>query len=177
MQYKHLPVSVVLACLAIPFIGCGNSTPSEVRIGHWQIDPNCIALQSYKVNKRPDGSLVSMTEATAIGAQLGASSVDFRADRTFTLNVIAPVQGTWTITGNRVLMTPTLPGTKDAPAPTPTPYGVPVTSLTASPTPAPVASPTPEVVVIEGEVSVRSRMFEIPAKEKGGLNLFFLKSK
>lgn len=92
--------------------GCSKPDPTKVLVGHWKISPSAIALQSPKLTQAPGGGRVSNQEAYDTGKFYGSFSVDFRADHTFTLTEGAQTEGTWTLAGTTVTMTPTKFGGK-----------------------------------------------------------------
>jgi hypothetical protein len=91
-------VTAFAAAVAIFGIGgCSAGTPSVV--GHWKIDPKSV--------KSPTGDPKNPGNALAAGLEQGIMnmfSLDFRADKTFSMTMLFPLEGTYTQTGHKLTL-------------------------------------------------------------------------
>jgi len=91
MQSKHLARPVFSLGLALLLAGCGGNRESKL-IGSWKARPVCAMLNG--IQSQANGA--STQEAVDTAKMMAASTLDIRADKTFSLNFSAPMEGTWT---------------------------------------------------------------------------------
>jgi len=91
MQTKHLARSILSLGLAFFLAGCGGNRESKI-IGSWKARPMSAVLNGIKGNANGASTQQSVDAAKI----MAAATLDIRADKTFTLNFSAPIEGTWT---------------------------------------------------------------------------------
>jgi len=87
--------AVLLAALVVA--GCGGGLEKKV-VGSWKIDSAKSDLGTSKMKSDAEKKM-----AEAMASQM---TLELKADKTFTLTFIMPLNGTWALTGSKVVLTP-----------------------------------------------------------------------
>lgn len=104
-----LPLLTLPILLTLFAAGCSHPDRQAVLVGTWKVRPESVILpilQRYP-NMPPD-------ESRARGAEVGAITMEFSADKTFTINGRYPLTGTWALdkTTGVATLTPYIPPPK-----------------------------------------------------------------
>jgi hypothetical protein len=89
----------VAGLLLFALMGCAKGRDQEF-VGKW------------KVNFPTAGDKKDAQESAAIQSLSSAMSLELKPDKTFTMNMLTPMQGTWTSSGNSVVLSVTQEGGK-----------------------------------------------------------------
>jgi hypothetical protein len=90
----------VAATLLVGFLlaGCAPNLEKQI-VGTWKADT---AKSEFTGEKMKDENAKKMAMAL-----LETVSIEIKEDKTFTMNMIFPIEGTWALTGDKLLLTPT----------------------------------------------------------------------
>lgn len=78
--------------------GCGGGLEKKV-VGTWKIDSAKTQMGDAKMDE---------TEKKMMMAVMSSISLEVKEDKTFTMTVMMPIEGKWTLAGNKLTLTPTL---------------------------------------------------------------------
>ena len=94
---RHVALVIVIAV-----IGAGCAQPEAQVIGKWKVDPASLSTGN--------------AQQDAITKQFAQNmSVEFKSDKTFSMTMMVAFEGTYTLTGHTVTMTPTKAAGVDMP--------------------------------------------------------------
>lgn len=91
---------ILAATLLVGFLlaGCAQSLDKQI-VGSWKADT---AKSEFTGEKMKDENAKKMAMAL-----LETVTIEIKEDKTFTMNMIFPIEGTWTLTGDKLMLTPT----------------------------------------------------------------------
>lgn len=78
--------------------GCGESLEKKLA-GTWKVDVSKSSVTGDKIK--------SDAEKKMAMAMLSTVSVTLKEDKTFSMTVVFPIEGTWRLDGNKLTLTPT----------------------------------------------------------------------
>lgn len=94
-------MKTLAACLLAIFVlaGCGENLEKKV-VGTWKVDAVKSQLTGEKVKTENDKKMMM--------AMMQTVSIDIKEDKSFAMEIIFPVNGTWALSGNKLTLTPKL---------------------------------------------------------------------
>ncbi len=87
----------MLLCVLL-LAGCGESLEKKLA-GTWKVDVSKSSVTGDKIK--------SDAEKKMAMAMLSTVSVTLKEDKTFSMTVVFPIEGTWRLDGNKLTLTPT----------------------------------------------------------------------
>ncbi len=90
-------VALLLLCVLL-LAGCGESLEKKLA-GTWKVDVSKSSVTGDKIK--------SDAEKKMAMAMLSTVSVTLKEDKTFSMTVVFPIEGTWRLDGNKLTLTPT----------------------------------------------------------------------
>lgn len=93
-------MKILAALLLSIFVlaGCGGSLEQKV-VGTWKFDAAKTQIGDAKMDETEKKMMMSILETITL---------EVKADKTFTMNVIMPIEGKWSLAGSKLTLTPTL---------------------------------------------------------------------
>ncbi|MCC7228759.1 MAG: hypothetical protein IT203_00080 [Fimbriimonadaceae bacterium] len=88
---------VILAVFVLA--GCGGGLEKKV-VGFWKVDTVKTQMGGDKVKTADDRKIMM--------GMLSTITIDIKADKTFDMKLLFPINGTWALNGNKLALTPKL---------------------------------------------------------------------
>lgn len=79
--------------------GCGGGLEKKV-VGSWKVDTTKSSISGDKIKSEEEKKMAM--------AMMGAFALEVKEDKSFTMTVVFPINGKWTLAGNKLTLTPTL---------------------------------------------------------------------
>lgn len=101
MKYHtKIPFALLGALLAIVLSGCANREAQLT--GTWKLDPTTFKMPNASTgDATKDAAAKKMTE-TMMQNMASAINLELKEDKTFTMNMMFPMEGTWSLSGDTV---------------------------------------------------------------------------
>lgn len=90
-------VGVILAVLVLA--GCGGGLEKKL-VGSWKVDTEKTQMGGDKVKTEADKKMMM--------GMMSTITLDIKEDKTFEMKVFFPINGTWALNGNKLVLTPKL---------------------------------------------------------------------
>lgn len=99
--YHLHAVSAGIIAVCVATAGCSKPNPQEVIYGNWKIRPEWIAVEEAK----PVDSFFSAEDVKRINTFNRSMALLVKPDNTFILTMGAPMDGTWTFSEDKIVLT------------------------------------------------------------------------